>query len=397
MDLLKPVVKPYEWGSRYAVAELQGRSTPSLGPEAELWMGAHPGGPSGLDRDGAVTDLEKVVAADPEGEIGESAVKQFGPRLPFLLKVIAAEKALSIQVHPDRQQAEAGFREENERILAGATSTRTYVDDWPKPEIVYSLTPFQALAGFRSAPDAAALLDELGVPQLAPIAETLRQSPAGDARSDALVRILTWPTEERAALLDAVVAAFGRVAAGGGRYAPACAAMAQVAVDHPGDLGLVAGLLLEYVELPPGAALYMPAGGVHAYLKGVGVEVLANSDNVLRAGLTGKHIDVAELARIAQPSVPIPQVQATTVSPGVTAYDVPAPEFRLYVIEPRGGRSEPSAIGPRILLCLEGRAVVRVAAGDSVELHRGESCFVAARDGAVTVTGDARVVMASVG
>ena len=148
MDLLRPVIKPYAWGSRHAIAWLQGRPVPSAGPEAELWMGAHPAAPSGLTRAGRSLTLDAVVAADPDPELGVACRDRFGGRLPFLLKILAAEKALSIQVHPDRRQAEAGFAAERCR-----DGVRTYVDDWPKPELLHALTPFEVLAGFRAPGD----------------------------------------------------------------------------------------------------------------------------------------------------------------------------------------------------------------------------------------------------
>src|SRR5580693_5418538 len=163
MDVLRPVVRPYAWGSVDAIAELTGRPVPAPGPEAELWMGAHPGAPSGVDRDGVDaggrrTTLDEVIAADPDAELGPGCVARFGPRLPFLLKVLSAARALSIQVHPSRAQAQAGFAAENERGLPPGDPARNYVDDWPKPELLCALTPFEVLAGLRDPADAAAFL-----------------------------------------------------------------------------------------------------------------------------------------------------------------------------------------------------------------------------------------------
>src|ERR1700729_1086117 len=171
MDLLRPVVRPYAWGSRTAIAELQGRSVPAAGPEAELWMGAHPSAPSGVARDRAT--LDAVIAADPVRELGPECAERFSGRLPFLLKVLSAERALSIQVHPSRAQAEVGFAAENERGLAPGDPARNYVDDWPKPELLYALTPFEVLAGLRTPADAAAFLRALAVEPLAPLAAQL--------------------------------------------------------------------------------------------------------------------------------------------------------------------------------------------------------------------------------
>src|SRR6202043_3547252 len=193
MELLQPVIRSYDWGSRHAIAELQGRPVPAPGPEAELWMGAHPSAPSGA----AGSTLDAVIAADPDRALGPACVARFGPRLPFLLKVLSADQALSIQVHPTRAQAQAGFRAKNVN----------YVDDWPKPELLCALTPFEVLAGLRPPRDAAALLRALSVPQLAPLAAELDAAtvPAGLTR--ALATILDWPEASRAELVTAVTAA----------------------------------------------------------------------------------------------------------------------------------------------------------------------------------------------
>ena len=309
MDLLEPVTQPYAWGSHTAIAELQGRPAPTAKPEAELWMGAHPSAPSGVERAGVRTTLDAVIAADPAGELGAECAARFGGRLPFLLKVLGVEKPLSIQVHPSREQAEAGYRAENERGLAPGDKSRNYVDDWPKPEILCALTRFEALAGMRTAADAAALLRALEVSELAPLAADLASATelagAADpaALNRALAAILTWPAAGRD---GARRGRRGRLRAGrGGRRRVRGRVRRDrrgPRGDHPGDLGIVASLLLRYVVLRPGEAIFMPAGGLHAYLRGTGVELLANSDNVVRAGLTPKHIDVPELLKLLDPA-----------------------------------------------------------------------------------------------
>ena len=301
MELLQPVVRPYAWGSRSGIAELQGRPVPAQGPEAELWMGAHPSGPSGLAR--RADKLDAFIAADPDRELGPQVVARFGARLPFLLKVLSAAQALSIQVHPSRAQAQAGFRADNDRGLALDDPARNYVDDWPKPELLCALTPFEVVAGLRTPADAAGVLRALAVPQLQPLAADLEAAPTPAALARALGVILDWPDPR---LVSDVLDACGPLAAGAGPYAEACAAALRVAADHPGDLGLVALLLMRHLVLQPGQALFMPAGGLHAYLEGTGIEVQANSDNVLRAGLTGKHIDVPELLELLDPAVTVP-------------------------------------------------------------------------------------------
>src|SRR5579859_5418046 len=428
MELLQPVIRPYAWGSRHGIAELQGRPVPAPGPEAELWMGAHPSAPSGA----AGTTLDAVIAADPDRELGPACVAAFGPRLPFLLKVLSAEQALSIQVHPTRAQARAGFR-------AGNVN---YVDDWPKPELLCALTPFEVLAGLRTPRDAAALLRALSVPQLTPLATQLEAASSPHALSQALTTILEWPEASRQELLIAVTAACATLASlassttpassippapSASRYAAACAAAVRAAGDHPGDLGVVAMLLMRHEVLAPGQAVFLPAGGLHAYLHGTGIEILANSDNVVRAGLTGKHIDVPELLALLDPAVTVPVLTPAPLGDGITWFDTPAPEFRLYVAvlpapeaapanpaapeaapaDPAGPEAAPAdpaapevllpAAGPRIALCTDGLATLRAASGDTLKLARGESCFIAAADGPLHAAGPARLFLAAPG
>ncbi len=394
MDVLRPVVRPYAWGSRNAIADLQGRPVPAPGPEAELWMGGHPSAPAGLHRDGPAT-LDAVIAADPAAELGPDCVARFGPRLPFLLKVLAADKALSIQVHPSRAQAQAGFAAENERGLAPDDPARNYVDDWPTPELLYALTPFEVLAGLRTPADAAAFLRALATDQLKPLAARLETSPG--ALPSVLAAILDGPAAGRPGLLADVVTACARLAPGGGPYAAGAEAALRVATDHPGDIGVVASLLMRPAVLAPGQAMFMPAGGLHAYLRGTGIELLANSDNVVRAGLTGKHLDVPELLRLLDPSVAVPVLTPRVLAAGITWYDTPAPEFRLYVVDLAGPAVTLPGRGPRVLLCTAGSVLRRSAAGPAAEIGRGGSGFLSAADGMVRASGQAHVFLASPG
>ena len=370
------------WGSRNAIAELQGRPVPAPGPEAELWMGAHPSAPSGV----AGSTLDAVIAADPDRELGPACVARFGPRLPFLLKVLSADQALSIQLHPTRAQAQAGFRAKNVN----------YVDDWPKPELLCALTPFEVLAGLRPPREAAAVLRALSVAELAPLAAELAAATAPDALSRALAAVLEWPQASREELVSSVTAACATLAATDGPYAGACAAAVRVAGDHPGDLGVVAMLLMRHEVLAPGQAVFMPAGGLHAYIKGVGVELMANSDNVLRAGLTAKHVDIPELLRVVDPAVAVPVIKPRPLPGSVFAYDAPVPEFQLYKMQLTAAATALPDAGPRIALCLDGTAVLE-SQGDHLKLGSGESCFIPACDGAVTAAGNAVLFIAASG
>jgi mannose-6-phosphate isomerase len=393
VDLLRPVIRPYAWGSRYGIATLQGRPVPAEGPEAELWMGAHPSAPSGLDRDGRPATLDAVIAVGPGRELGPDCVARFGARLPFLLKVLSADRALSIQVHPSRAQAKAGFRAENERGLAPDDPARNYIDDWPKPELLCALTPFEVLAGLRTPADAAGILRALAVDQLQPLVAGLEQGTSD--LGGVLESVLRWPEGGRKELVNQVVAACERLASVDGPYAGTCTAALRVALEHPGDLGLVALLLMRHTVLEPGEAVFMPAGGLHAYLRGTGIELLANSDNVVRAGLTGKHIDVPELLRLVDPSAAVPVLSPRVLPGGIACFDTPAPEFGLCLLELSGPALALPGPGPRILLGLSGRAHLRSSAGQELELNRGESCFIPFADGPVHATGHAHLALAT--
>lgn len=360
-------------------------------------MGAHPSGAAGTARGGQAMTLLDVVAEDPHRELGAACVRQFGGRLPFLLKVLAAEQPLSIQVHPDREQARSAFTAQQAEGGGGP-----YADDWPKPELLYTLGRFEVLAGFRDREEAAHLLENLEVDGLRPVIGLLRAGSDGQALSEALRAVLERTPDERAPLVSAVVAACRRLAGttGSGSHAAAYAAVERMSRHHPEDLGLVASLLLNHRVLEPGTALFMPAGALHAYLHGVGLELLANSDNVLRAGLTAKEVNVPELLRTTDPTVRVPVVTPTEVAgPGPTwLYDCPAREFALYrtELDGSGGPLVPTA-GPRIAFCAQGSARLSTGDAEQLRLGAGDSCFLPASDEDVLVEGRGTLFVAAVG
>jgi mannose-6-phosphate isomerase len=425
VDLLHNTIQPYAWGSASAIPDLLGVPNPAGTPQAELWMGAHPSAPSRIDRpagaravSGSAADpaervsLEAVIAADPVRELGPATAERFGGRLPFLLKILAAHKALSIQLHPNRAQAEAGYAAEEARGVPRNARERVYVDDWPKPEVLCALTPFEALAGLRAAPEAADALAGLGIAALGPVVADLRADPKPASVARALATLLAWPRVHVAALAAEVAAAARTAAATGGEpgglgsLQPAYEAVVRMAGDHPGDIGPVCSLLMNHIVVEPGRALFMGAGGVHAYVRGTGVELMANSDNVIRAGLTPKHVDVAELARVLDPEVEVPVLAARHVAEGpggigrVEEFDIPVPEFRLRRLTVAGGGTSALSVPgdglPRILLCVEGSATVS-SEGRQLHLGSGRSCFLAAADPPATLAGVGRLFLASPG
>ncbi|GAA3625732.1 mannose-6-phosphate isomerase, class I [Streptomyces chitinivorans] len=400
MDLLTNTVRPYAWGSTTAIPELLG-TEPTGEPQAELWMGAHPGAPSRIDRGGG-TPLSEAIAADPEGELGPVVVEAFGPRLPFLLKVLAAASPLSLQVHPDLAQAREGFADEEERGIPADAPHRNYKDANHKPELVCALTPFTGLCGFRRPAQAADLLEALDVGGLKPYADILRARPEDEALSEVLTAVLSAEREAIAETVGAAAAAARRLAAGEGPYAREYAAYAGIAGHYPGDPGVLAAMLLNVVHLEPGEALYLGAGVPHAYLDGLGVELMANSDNVLRCGLTPKHVDVPELLRVVRFEPMEPEVlRPRTTSGGEEVYATPVDEFRLsrYVLAPGSEPHDLDDRTPQILLCTEGeitlREVTAGGAGGELVLPRGRSAFVRAGE-RVAVLGSGTLFRATV-
>lgn len=400
MDLLHNTVQRYAWGSPTAIPELLGIPNPDGEPQAELWMGAHPNAPSTVTRDGRELQLDQLIGADPERLLGARTAQRFDGRLPFLLKVLAAGRALSIQLHPDRVQAESGFAAEEARGVPRNARERVYVDDWPKPEILCALSPFEVLAGLRPAAEAADILARLTVPDLADLVVGLRAEPEPAQVAAALAGLLRLPDGRRADLVDQVVAAAGKTTGNVGTDTArrAYELVGRLALDFPGDIGVVCSLLMNHRVLQPGQALFMAAGGIHAYVHGTGVELLANSDNVIRAGLTPKHIDVPELLRILDPSIPVPVLAARSTGAGVEQFDTDVPEFllRRLTVGARGPLDVPGEGEPRILLCVGGEAEI-TAGGQRLRLTRGQSCFLAADDPAATLTGEAAFFLAAPG
>ncbi|MFI9203277.1 mannose-6-phosphate isomerase, class I [Streptomyces sp. NPDC053048] len=397
MDRLVNTVRPYAWGSTTAIPELLG--TPPTGePQAELWMGAHPGAPSLVDRGTGPVALGDVIAADPEGELGPAAARRFGPRLPFLLKLLAAADPLSLQVHPDLEQARAGFADEEARHVPLDAAHRNYKDADHKPELICALTPFEGLCGFR-APDATAeLLAALDVDSLKPYADLLHAHPEDAALREMLTAVLSAERDAMAETVQRAAHAAERLATGTGPHRAAYAAYASIARHYPGDPGVIAAMLLNHVRLQPGEALYLGAGVPHAYLEGLGVEIMANSDNVLRCGLTPKHVDVPELLRIVRFEATEPRVLRPEADPdGAEVYETPVEEFRLsrYALAPGSGPHRLDAGTPQILLCVAGSARLRGADGTELALARGESAYVQAGE-PVTADGEGSLFRAVV-
>jgi mannose-6-phosphate isomerase len=388
VDRLSCTVMPYPWGSRTAIATLTGRKSPSDAPEAELWMGAHPIAPSFVERASARSSLSDVIASAPARELGDDVVRELGPRLPFLLKVLAAAEPLSLQAHPTLAQARAGFEDEERRGIPLSAPHRNYKDPSHKPELLCALTPFEALSGFRRIDETLRLFALLDVRALDPVLAPLHQSPDAIGLAETFRTLMTLPAEARAPVVDAVLAACARP---NESFVAERALAARLAALYPGDIGIVSALLLELVHLAPGEAIYLDAGNLHAYLEGTGVEIMASSDNVLRGGLTKKHVDVPELLRVLDFGAgPAKVLRARRIDEHESAWDTPAREFRLSKIALGDAPVTRAVVGPEILLAVDG-----APSSEGLAMPKGSAVFVPADTGEYTLAGTGTVYRAT--
>lgn len=406
MELLTSQVRDYAWGSRTVIARMQGRRAPSGGPEAELWLGAHPGAPCAVDRDGVAVSLADLISAAPERWLGAEVAGRFDARLPYLMKILAAETPLSLQAHPDAVQARQGYAAETAAASVappdvaggfaaapGVVRHRNYTDPYHKPELLVALTPFDALCGFRAPERAAEVLGALRIDALDPVVKALLTGP--DGMCEALEQVLTWPAEDRQGLVRAAVAACADLSA---EFAADADLVRRLAGEYPADPGVLVALLLNKVTLAAGEAIWMPAGNLHSYLRGAGVEIMAASDNVVRGGLTAKHVDVAELLRVLRFEVlDDPVVRPVPVGPGVVTWPAPVAEFALHRVrlDAEVPRATLPLSGPRLVLCLSGG----VAADDGVAavvVPPGRAAIGPDRDAPLTIAGAGEAYVASV-
>ena len=392
---IENVLRDYAWGSTTAIASLLGRPE-SGGPEAELWIGAHPDSPSvaHLPEDGSRKPLDALISSDPEHFLGAESVSAFGPRLPFLAKILAAAQPLSLQVHPSLEQAREGFGRENAAGLDPHAPDRNYKDDNHKPEMIFALTPFEALCGFRPAADTRRIFEH--------IAGAFPEGNHSPALVQALVDDLA-ATDEGAGLRRA----FERLITGGQRVAEDTALVVEALLSkaslepyqaelgtvislnekYPGDPGVLISLLLNRISLKPGEAVYLPAGNVHAYLHGLGVEVMASSDNVLRGGLTPKHVDVPELLNtIDFHPVAVPMLEAEKSVMDQELFRPPFSEFQLQRIElgPDAGPVPLAQAGAAVVIVVAGEVYLDSPKGD-LQLSRGHSAFIPAAEAPINV------------
>jgi len=360
-------------------------------PEAELWLGAHPGDPAWLETASGETSLLDAVRADPEGQLGAAVRGRFGDVLPFLVKVLAADEPLSLQAHPSAEQAVEGYQCEDRLGVPLNSPIRNYRDRNHKPELLVALNDFEALVGFRPAARSAALMRALAVSDLDPFVALLTGQSDADGLRVLFTTWITAPQPDLDVLIPAVLdGAVQYVCSGETEFAAEVKTLLELGERYPGDAGVLAALLLNRISLKPGEAIFLPAGNLHSYLSGMGVEVMANSDNVLRGGLTPKHVDVPELLRVldfdpALDDTLRPHIRREGIE---MVYETPAVEFATSVLTLDGqnlGHEVDAPCrheGPQILVCTEGAVVAR-AKSDEIRIDRGCAAWVAADDGPI--------------
>ena len=396
IKLLKNTVQNYAWGSLTAIPELLGERNPSLEPRAELWMGAHPKASSFVNYNGQWLPLTELIARYPREILGNDVALAFGNKLPYLFKVLAAAKPLSIQAHPSLNQAKEGFARETDLGIDLDAPNRNYKDDNHKPECICALSPFWAMSGFRNIPDILAMLGKNCPVGLAAELELLKKHPDSEGLKRFFTNLMTMDSQRQKRVVEEAVR-------NAHRYSEEDSAfhwMTRLSNEYPSDIGILAPLLLNLIELKPGEALFLPAGELHAYLEGVGLELMANSDNVLRGGLTPKHIDVPELLKVLSfKPRPVNILEAVKKNKNERVYASAADEFVLTAVSASAGSpyqsSESRSV--EIILCIEGTAYLKDhGTQEIITIKKGRSALIPAAVTGYSITGDALIYKAAV-
>ncbi|WP_217511509.1 mannose-6-phosphate isomerase, class I [Vibrio metschnikovii] len=371
--LMSNTIQNYAWGSIDSFSQLFDIANPQQQPQAELWMGAHPNGCSQVDYQGQKTRLSDLIASDPAHFLSANTEQTFG-ELPYLFKILAAEQALSIQVHPSKSEAEQGFAKENAAQIPLTAANRNYKDPNHKPELVYALTDYQAMNGFRPINEIVEHFQRLAIETLQPLLEHLQQQQTEVGLKSFFTELLSFSGSEKQVAIEQLMAYAHRH-----QEQALFQLILTLAETYPHDIGLFAPLILNVLTLKPGQAMYLDARTPHAYLKGTGLEIMANSDNVLRAGLTPKHIDITELAKCTR----FAEKPASTLllTPKITddalLFPVPVTDFK-FAIYPQPKQCRVNVSSAQILLAIDHDATLTAADGQSVTIHKGESVFIPA-------------------
>lgn len=396
IGILQNTIQTYAWGSLTAIPELLNLPAPAETPQAELWMGAHPKAPSRVVCDGKSKSLAGLIEKNPQDVLGEAVINKFGRQLPYLFKVLAAAKPLSIQAHPSLAQAKRGFKDENQKKVPLSAPERNYKDENHKPECICALSPFWALNGFRKISETLFRLKICCREGMKREIETLERYTNSIGLKRFFKALMTMESNRRQQVIQAAL----KEAQKRLDEDPAFQWMLSLHEEYPSDIGVLAPLFLNLVFLEPGQAMFLTAGEMHAYLDGVGIELMANSDNVLRGGLTPKHVDVPELLKILNfEERELNILSPRKISDHEIIYDSQADEFVLSVICPLEGKVYTSAKerGVEILLCTEGECTLTNLGNDEkTVIQKGVSVIVPAAVDQYRIIGKATLYKAAV-
>ncbi|WP_187614793.1 mannose-6-phosphate isomerase, class I [Vibrio cholerae] len=381
-------IQNYAWGSKTAMQQLFAIENPTNEPQAELWMGAHPNGCSCVTMAGQQVKLSDFIAQNPSLVLGEQTAAQFG-ELPYLFKILAAENALSIQVHPNKQQAELGFAREEQQGIALTAANRNYKDPNHKPELVYALTEYQAMNGFRANQEILNYFIELSIDEIQPLVDAFQSNPTEQGLRDFFSGLLSLQGEIKNRALEVLITQAKQI------DLPLFQLIVELEKHYPNDIGLFAPLMLNVITLQPGEAMFLDAETPHAYLHGTGLEIMANSDNVLRAGLTPKYMDIDELVACTQfKHKPLEQLRLKSeVIEGCEQYPIPVADFKFAIIPPKTQQT----IGVKsaeVVLPLDSSMILRHANGEQCLVRKGQSVFIPAYAERYTIECDGRVARA---
>ncbi len=383
---LKNEIQQYSWGSTTAIPELLHIPNPDNSPMAELWMGTHPKAPSSFLAEGQTVSLQDEIAKNPNTVLGEGVSTRFDGKLPFLFKVLSAAKPLSIQAHPNKEQAEKGFERENKMGVPIDAPDRNYRDKNHKPEIISAVTPFLALRGFRPINTIIEEFSALEIPEFSELAEELKKEPNTEGLKTFFRKLMELDVEYREGLIETVLKRIG------GRDDLLSETVRKLNREYPNDIGVLCPLFLNCITLRPGEAMFLPAGELHAYLEGTGIELMANSDNVLRGGLTAKHIDIPELLHVLTFSDGVPEIIRPAEKNGEKLYSVPIDEYALTRVTITEGipyrHSRIQSV--EILICIEGKGQISENSGEqTLPFGRGDSFIIFADCESYIITGNA--------
>jgi mannose-6-phosphate isomerase len=396
IGILKNTVQEYEWGSFTAIPELLGNDSPANTPQAELWMGAHPKAPSKVKLNGRWMSLMKLIEKNPKDILGKEVAEKYSNRLPYLFKVLAAAKPLSIQAHPSLAQANEGYMREDSLGIPLNAYNRNYKDDNHKPECICALTFFWALNGFRKISGILALLEKICPQGLKSDLNNLRGEPNSQGLKNFFQAIMTMDSDKQNKIIAEAIINAQKFSDDDQAYKW----MIDLHNEYPADIGVFSPILLNLICLKPGQAMFLPAGELHAYLDGVGIELMANSDNVLRGGLTPKHVDVPELLNVLN----FEERELDILSPIESnecerIYASHADEFVLSVI---GIKKDLTCYSPdnrsvEILLCTDGEATITdLGNNDKLAFDRGKSIIIPSAVKRYCIEGNATLYKAGV-